>query len=109
MHWDMTNPIEKKLYDKFISEISEGNIIKNKAYTSTTVNSDILKHYSEKKSKNDITAKIEYKTKNGVYMASESQTYDQHEVLFPRGMKFKIVEVGKMRGGNINIKMEEVD
>ena len=109
MHWDMDNPIEKKLYDKFISEISEGNIIKSKSYTSTTVNSGILKHYSETSEKNAITAKIEYKTKGGVYMASESQSPEQQEVLLPHGMKFKIIEVGKMRGGNINIKMQEVD
>jgi len=109
MHWDLIDPHEKGLYDQFMSEIKPGNVIESKSYTSTTGNKKILNSYGSTRTGSEVIAKIEYETSSGVYLNGESQSPEQEEVLLPHGLKFEVVEVGKIgKGDNVVIKLREV-
>ena len=108
MYWNLDDPNSKKLYDNFILEMKTGNIIESKAYSSTTINKKILEHYGSARDSNDMTVKIEYETKSGVYIASESSSPEQQEVLLSHNMKFKVIKVIKDKN-HTSIKLQEVD
>jgi hypothetical protein len=110
MHWDMSDEHESKLYKNFIDEMKVGEVIESKAYSSTTVSKSILSHYSSSRISgigSSKYAKIEYETKSGVYIASESQTYEQLEVLLPHHTKFEVIK-NEIKGNTHIIKLREV-
>lgn len=108
MWWDPNDPVQKKRFDDFISDLKPGNVVESKPYSSTTTSKKMMKDFTKMAKGGDITAHVEYES-NGVYLNGESKSPEQQEVLIGHGVKFEVagVEFSKNKK-HVNIKFREV-
>ena len=108
MRWDPDNPVQKKNFDNFVSNLVVGDMMASKAFSSTTSSKKMATEISNMARRGEMTASLTYET-TGVYLNGESKYPDQEEILLERDVEYEIVSVSSNKNkDHYNIKLREV-
>jgi hypothetical protein len=102
---------DKKKFDEFVKTTKKGGVFHEKGFMSTSANKIEESRFTDSR----FNVKMEIEGKNGVLVTELNTNPDDVEILFNKGTKFEIKEVGKSGNADewgwetLNLKLKEID